>query len=214
MISTICPSSRPSWRSASAKATLHFTPIEKLRCYPLSKLPAPCFSPALSFRTLALLSALTAFPLAIAAQQPAADPFIWLEEVDSKRSLDWVNARNASTFAELGTTPLYKSLYDRSLAILDSKDRIAYPRIIGDMLYNFWQDADHKRGIWRRTSWSDYLTSAPKWETVIDLDALSAAENVTFAWGGADCFDPEQRLCIVSLSKGGSDASEAREGEP
>jgi len=166
---------------------------------------------AISLRLLALLSCLLVAPVTLAAQQPATDPFIWLEEVDSKRSLDWVNARNATTFAELGTTPLYKSLYDRTLTILDSKDRIAYPRIIGDMLYNFWQDADHKRGIWRRTGWSAYLAGNPTWETVIDLDALSTAENVTYSWGGADCFDPDERLCIVNLSKGGSDASEGRE---
>ncbi len=160
---------------------------------------------------LALLSCFAAIPLGLPAQQPATDPFIWLEEVDSKRSLDWVNARNAATFAELGTTPLYKSLYDRTLKILDSKDRIAYPRIIGDHLYNFWQDADHKRGIWRRTSWSDYLGGNPKWETVIDVDALSTAENATWSFAGATCLDPEERLCMISLSKGGSDASEARE---
>ncbi len=162
---------------------------------------------SLSLLFLASLATSAVLP----AQNTPDDPFIWLEEVDSKRSLDWVNARNERTFAELGTTPLYKSLYDRTLAILNSSDRIAYPRIIGDQLYNFWQDATHKRGIWRRTTWNSYLSGNPVWETVIDLDALSAAENTTFSWGGASCFDPEERLCIVSLSKGGSDASEGRE---
>ncbi len=165
----------------------------------------------LSLLFLACLATSTGLPVAASAQDTAADPFIWLEEVDSKRSLDWVTAKNDATFAELGTTPLYKSLYDRTLTILDSKDRIAYPRIIGDKLYNFWQDAEHKRGIFRRTTWSEYLSGNPKWETVIDVDALSKAENATFSFAGASCFDPENRLCIVSLSKGGSDASEGRE---
>jgi len=145
------------------------------------------------------------------AQPTASDPFIWLEDVDGKRSMDWVNSHNAATVAVLGTTPLYQSIYDRTKAILDSKDRIAYPRIVGDMLYNFWQDADHKRGIWRRTSWSDYTGGNPKWVTVLDVDTLAKAENVTWSWGGADCFDPEERFCMVSLSRGGSDANEARE---
>jgi len=145
------------------------------------------------------------------AQPTASDPFIWLEDVDGKRSMDWVNSHNAATVAVLGTTPLYQSIYDRTKAILDSKDRIAYPRIVGDMLYNFWQDADHKRGIWRRTSWSDYTAGNPKWVTVLDVDALAKAEGVTWSWGGADCFDPEERFCMVSLSRGGSDANEARE---
>ncbi len=164
-----------------------------------------------SLRVAALLFLSTIAPAALAAQQNSTDPFVWLEDVDAKRSMDWVNARNAETFALLGATPVYQAIYDRTRQILDSKDRIAYPRILGDKLYNFWQDADHTRGIWRRTSWSDYLAGNPKWETVLDVDAVAKAEGVTWSWDGADCFDPEQRLCLVSLSRGGSDASEVRE---
>jgi prolyl oligopeptidase len=166
---------------------------------------------ATSLGLFAVLSCSAIVPVALAAQQTSTDPFIWLEDIDSKRSMDWVNAHNASTVAVLGTTPLYQAIYDRTKQILDSKDRIAYPSVIGDMLYNFWQDADHKRGIWRRTSWGDYIAGNPKWVTVLDVDTLAKAENVTWSWGGADCFDPEERLCMVSLSRGGSDASDARE---
>jgi len=145
------------------------------------------------------------------AQQTSDDPFVWLEDVEAKRSMDWVNAKNAATIAELTRSPLYQTIYDRTKQILDSKDKIAYPSIMGNALYNFWQDAEHERGIWRRTSWDSYATSNPSWETVIDLDALSKAEGVTWSFGGADCLEPEYRLCIVSLSRGGSDAAEARE---
>jgi len=164
-----------------------------------------------SFVFFALLSCSSIVPAAVAAQQTASDPFIWLEDIDGKRSMDWVNAKNTATVAVLGASPLYQPIYDRTKQILDSKDRIAFPRIVGDMLYNFWQDADHKRGIWRRTSWADYVGGNPQWETVIDVDALAKAEGVTWAWGGANCLDPEDRLCMVSLSRGGSDAREARE---
>src|SRR5206468_7643056 len=85
------------------------------------------------------------------------------------------------------------------------------PEIIGNSLYNFWKDADHERGIWRRTSWASYATASPSWETVIDLDSLSKAEGVTWSWSGADCFEPEYKRCIVALSRGGSDATEMRE---
>ena len=167
--------------------------------------------PSIKLGHIAIVLCAAIAPVVLASQQTAADPFIWLEDVDGKRSMDWVNAHNASTVAELSALPLYQSIYDRTKAILDSKDRIAYPRIVGDMLYNFWQDADHKRGIWRRTSWSDYTSGNPKWATVLDVDALAKAEGVTWSWGGADCFDPEERICMVSLSRGGSDANEARE---
>ena len=145
------------------------------------------------------------------AQQTSDDPFVWLEDVEAKRSMDWVNAKNAATVAELTRSPLYQTIYDRTKEILDSKDKIAYPFIMGNALYNFWQDAEHERGIWRRTTWDSYATSNPSWETVIDLDALSKGEGVKWSFGGADCFEPEYRLCIVSLSRGGSDAAEARE---
>jgi len=46
---------------------------------------------------------------------------------------------------------------------------------------------------------------------VLDFDALSAEEGVPWAWGGAECLPPEQRLCMVRLSRGGSDAVEIRE---
>ena len=163
-----------------------------------------------AFAALSALSFLS--PRATAAQQAQPDdPFVWLEDVEAKRSMDWVNAKNAATVAELTHSPLYQPLYDRIKQILDSRDKIAYPQIIGNTLYNFWQDAEHERGIWRRTSWESYASSTPSWETVLDIDSLSKAEGVTWSFGGSDCLEPEYRLCIVSLSRGGSDAAEIRE---
>src|SRR5205823_13261203 len=135
---------------------------------------------------LSLLACLTAMPLA--AQQPSPappsdDPFVWFEEVEGSRSMEWVNAHNASTIAALTRSPLYQTFYDRIKQILDSKDKIAYPEIIGSSLYNFWQDAQHERGIWRRTTWSSYASANPSWETVLDLDSLSNAEGVTWSFG-------------------------------
>ena len=156
-------------------------------------------------------------PALVVAQQasspapPADDPFVWLEDVEAARSMEWVNAKNAATIAVLGRAPLYQTLYDRLKQILDSKDKIAYPNVMANALYNFWKDADHERGIWRRTTWASYGTASPIWETVIDLDSLSKAEGVTWSWGGADCLEPEYRRCIVALSRGGSDATEQRE---
>jgi len=157
------------------------------------------------------------FVLALAVQQPASpsappdDPFVWLEDVEGARSMEWVNAKNTATIAVLGQGPLYQTLYNRFKQILDSKDKIAYPSMLGNSLYNFWQDADHERGIWRRTTWASYANPNPVWETVIDLDSLSKAEGVTWSWAGASCLEPEYRRCIVGLSRGGSDATERRE---
>jgi prolyl oligopeptidase len=146
-----------------------------------------------------------------AAGPAEEDPFLWLEEVEGERALDWAVAENEATRAELQATPAYQELYDNTLAILTSTARIAYPSIQGDQLYNFWTDGDHPRGIYRRTTWDSYLGGDPQWEVVLDIDALVAEEGTPWAFRGMNCLLPEERTCLVSLSPGGSDAVEVRE---
>ena len=100
------------------------------------------------------------------AHAQETDPFIWLEEVESPRALEWVETKNAATLAELTTHPAYEPIFEKTKQILDSRDRIAFPSILGDQLYNFWQDTQNPRGVWRRTSWGSYLSGEPEWETV------------------------------------------------
>jgi prolyl oligopeptidase len=97
------------------------------------------------------------------------------------------------------------------LHIITSEDRIPYPSTRGDVVYNFWTDTEHPRGIYRRTSLESYLSGAPAWETVLDIDALVEEEGVPWAYRGMSCLGPEHRRCMVNLSRGGSDATEARE---
>ena len=139
------------------------------------------------------------------------DPYIWLEEFTSPRVDQWIAAHNAPTFAELEADPRYKTFYDQALAIAEAKDRNPTGRFLGGQIYNFWQDADHVRGIWRRTSAESYATANPVWETVLDLDALSTAEKANWVWKGADCARPAERRCLISLSDAGEDAVTMRE---
>lgn len=157
---------------------------------------------------------MSSFLLGLALNGAAAaegdDPYVWLEDVTSEKSMAWVAERNAeSTAAIRGKT--YQPLHDRLLSILDSNDRIPFVAKIGDFYYNFWQDAAHERGIWRRTTLEEYKKAAPTWETVIDLDALDAAEGKKWVWHGASCLPPAYKRCLVALSPGGSDADEQRE---
>ena len=139
------------------------------------------------------------------------DPYLWLEDVEGAKALDWVKARNADSQKTLEADPSFKPLYDRLLAINNSNERIPYITKIGTRFYNFWKDANHVRGIWRRTTLDEYRKAEPKWETVLDLDALNKAENANWVWKGADCIEPEQDRCLISLSRGGGDAVEVRE---
>ena len=162
---------------------------------------------------LPLLLVTAAAPRPAAAQDSTAtaDPFRWLEDVEGERALAWVESRNAASMAELQAHPWFASLQQDILTILTSQERIAYPSTRGDVVYNFWTDAQHERGIYRRTSIASYLSGHPAWETVLDIDALAAAEGVKWAYRGLNCLAPEHRHCLVNLSRGGSDATEIRE---
>jgi prolyl oligopeptidase len=169
--------------------------------------------PTASARLLILFVAAVLFPLACAppSGQEGDDPFLWLEEVEGDRAMDWVLEQNDLTRTELRSFPEYQTLYDNTLEILTSTARIAYPSIRGDMLFNFWTDSDHPRGVYRRTTWQSYLSGDPEWEVVLDVDALVAAEGTPWAFRGMNCLLPAERMCLVSLSPGGSDAVEVRE---
>lgn len=168
-------------------------------------------------RALARLAACAAFlliPPHAMSDTPAPaddDPFLWLEDVQGERALAWVRERNAQTRKLLEARADFAPLRTRLREVLDAKERIPYVRRIGTHLYNFWQDEAHKRGLWRRTTLDEYRKPQPAWETVLDLDALAAGEKENWVWGGADCLGPEYRRCLVSLSRGGADASVVRE---
>jgi len=144
------------------------------------------------------------------------DPYLWLEEIAGKRSLDWVRERNAEAEKEFAADPRYAPLRADLLKILDSRERIPFVTRMGGHYYNFWRDAANPRGLWRRTTLDEYRKAEPAWETVLDLDALARAEKENWVWKGADCLRPDKpdeayRHCMLSLSRGGADAAVERE---
>jgi len=145
------------------------------------------------------------------APESMDDPYLWLENVEGEDALAWVEQHNARTTDILEAVPGFDDVRERVLSILNSEDRIPTPSIMGDHVYNFWQDAAHERGIWRRTSMVEYASGNPAWETVLDLDALGAEEGENWVWKGASCLYPDYRKCMVHLSRGGADATVDRE---
>jgi prolyl oligopeptidase len=152
-----------------------------------------------------------AAPQAGAAAASADDPFLWLEDAESPRALDWAKAQNARSLGLLEKDPRYEGLHQAALKIVDATDRIPTPAFRAGAIFNLWQDPTHVQGLWRRTSLDSYRTSEPAWETVLDLDALSKAEGKTWVWKGAICQQPDERRCLITLSDGGEDASQVRE---
>lgn len=139
------------------------------------------------------------------------DHFAWLEEVEGEVPLEWVRARNAHAEAHLARSPRFEEIRSETLEIFDSTDKI--PAVVqrGDYLYNFWTDAEHERGIWRRTTWESYRSDNPHWEILLDVDALGAEEGVNWVWHGAEVLYPSRERALISLSRGGADADVTRE---
>lgn len=141
----------------------------------------------------------------------ASDPYIWLEEVEGTKSLKWVQTQNAKTEARLAQSDAFKQMEADVLAVLDSDSNIPGVKKIGQYYYNFWTNASHQRGLWRRTTLDEYRNPEPKWETVLDIDALNKAEGENWVWQGADCLRPSYQRCLITLSRGGADATVTRE---
>lgn len=143
--------------------------------------------------------------------QTQTDDFMWLEEVEGEAALTWVEQQNARSLPQIQAHPAYQQLYDNSLEVLNSDARIPDFSRRGDYLYNLWRDADHVRGLYRRTTLNEYRKEDPQWETVLDLDKLAADEGENWTWGGINCLYPDYDRCLLSLSIAGSDAAVVRE---
>jgi len=166
-------------------------------------------------RTLLLAAAMTAAAFTASAAVPAPtadDPYTWMEEIEGDRALAWARAENDRSLPLLKNDPRYAQLRADALTILQAKDRIPGVSFSGDgKLSNFWQDATHVRGIWRKTTLDSYRTAEPVWETILDVDALAKAEGKNWVYQGASCLPPSDRYCLVILSDGGKDAVVYRE---
>jgi prolyl oligopeptidase len=139
------------------------------------------------------------------------DNYQWLEDVHGDRAMAWVKAENERTAKVLEADPRFAEFSAEALKVLESPDRLATPVFRNGTVYNTWQDAEHVRGIVRRTTLADYLTAKPNWQTVLDYDALAKADNEKWVQHGLNCLYPGDGLCLAGLSAGGEDADTLRE---
>jgi prolyl oligopeptidase len=174
-------------------------------------------TPAVRLVTTLLTVAAAAMVMAVipaSTQSPnmeQPDNYTWLEDIHGERQLAWVKAQNARTAAVLERDSNFAPLQAEALQVLESPDRLPEPEFRNGAVYNTWRDADHVRGIVRRTTLKDYLTADPKWETLLDYDALSETDKQSWVGKGLACLHPEDEFCLVALSVGGEDAVTLRE---
>lgn len=160
---------------------------------------------------LRLAGLLITSALSVSAMAEQDDPFLWLEEVQGEKALGYVEGLNAASLPHLESMAGFAEDEAAILQQLNAPDRIAYGVFRGGYMYNFWQDETNVRGIIRRSPQEAYLSGEPEWETVLDIDVLSKEEDANWVYRGSTCLGPQERLCLLSLSPGGTDAVEVRE---
>jgi prolyl oligopeptidase len=143
--------------------------------------------------------------------QTTDDPYLWLEDIEGEEQLAWVESHNEKTLDYVTNIEGYQDRYDFTYKVVTSNDRLPLPTIHMDRIYNFWQDDKNPRGVWRRTSYNDYIEMNDKWEVLLDIDELCASENTQWSFDYADFLYDNDSICTVELSLGGSDAVEIRE---
>lgn len=139
------------------------------------------------------------------------DKYIWLEEVESERSMNWVKAQNKLAIDKISSEKGFNTLQNKFEIANNDKSKIPYPQILGEYVYNFWQDETHIRGLWRRMLKADYLADSNEWEAVLDIDKLAETEGIKWTFKGVNWLHPENKLCLVNLSDGGTDEGIIRE---
>ncbi len=159
-------------------------------------------------RQVILLAALLVTGMAGAS----GDPWLWLEDIDGERALAWVREQNSHALERLGRRPEFASLLAEARNALDAESRV--PDIVaayGDLVYELRQDPAHPRGVLRRANLRQLRAAETRWETVLDVDAMSTADRENWVFKGLEVLPRQERRALVFLSRGGGDAVEMRE---
>jgi len=139
------------------------------------------------------------------------DPFLSLESLDDPAAMAWVEQQNARTRAAWCSGARFETLTQRLAEAYLPRERPVIPDRWQDWAYDLWQDEHNPKGIWRRTPWASWRNGTPGWQTLLDFDALGAAEGSAWVCVELDILYPDGDRALVTLSPGGSDAVVVRE---
>jgi prolyl oligopeptidase len=125
-----------------------------------------------------------------------ADPYRWLEEVDSPEVDAWVAAQNALATGFLGELPGYRAMRER-LDVLWTTERMTVPRVHQDRYFFEYNDGTATLG---KLMVADGLDG--EWRTLLDPETLSEDGTTLLArWN----VSPDGRLVAWAATEGGSD---------
>jgi prolyl oligopeptidase len=141
---------------------------------------------------------------------PDDDPYLWLEEVEGDRALAFVEQQNRLTLEKFGDAG-FAADRDTLAAIYDRPDNIPYVSRRDGFVYNLWKDASNPRGVWRRTTLDEFRKPEPGWDVILDVDRLAKEENEDWILSWVKTLPGHHAHAMLSLSRGGSDATVLRE---
>jgi len=126
-----------------------------------------------------------------------ADPYRWLEELDSKDVGAWIQAQNAVTAPWLATLPLARRFRARLTALWDYP-RVAIPSVLADgtLVYARNSGLQRQAPIYVRAG----ATGEPR--LALDPNAISADGSVSLAQFAPS---PDGLLLAYALAEGGAD---------
>jgi prolyl oligopeptidase len=145
------------------------------------------------------------------AQIPGVDPFFWLEDIHGEPATTWVKEQNNRTKQRLEANAEFQEIYKQALDLEVSNDRVAFGSYSEGWFWNFWKDAEHPRGLVRRTTYEEYKKAQPQWETFLDIDELARIENKNWNYSGSVHLQRDGTRYLIKLSDGGKDAVTIRE---
>lgn len=145
------------------------------------------------------------------AQEPA-DPYRWLEELNSTRSLEWAKARTSATQAWMIGHAVYDSLRAPVRPVTPNPTPAPPP----PLFHGRYVDVSIRppfapRGVWGRLLLEQYLNRSARPQILLNIDSLARTEGVPWVFDGAECLAPAHTRCLVRLSHGRSEAVEVRE---
>lgn len=139
------------------------------------------------------------------------DEFIWLEGLRNEKALAWAHEQNSVTLSAFTHGKDFDPIREKVLQGLNSPEQIPGVWKCDNDWYNFWQDAKNPKGLLRKTTLDEFRKAEPRWETVLDVDALGKAENIEWVFSGFLNLKPGFERAFVVLSPDGGDACEVRE---
>jgi len=136
---------------------------------------------------------------------------LWLEDLQNKKTIDWVSEQNNRTLAKYGSSPEFNARKNRILEDYVNNKSFDLLFYLGDQLGRLKKSGYKSKGILQTITLNEFSKDNPNWKTLINLNELSQRESSQLTYSYSKCNYDLPKQCLVGLSINGADAVELRE---